>query len=202
MQKYADNVASAKTGRAIEKATVVVTKLDGSAAQIYSDNGTTLRPSMLTTDKNGYFEFYAPDGHYRLTISGPGIESIIRSDILLEDPADGNPFDLTSFYPGIPSASAKVTRVPVARTVSFPANLAGSIGIASVAATALTAFAVRKNAASVGTITFAAGATTATFTTASGAAFSLTAGDYLSIVAPATPDATLADVGFVLAGTR
>jgi lysophospholipase L1-like esterase len=90
MQKFADNVTSAKTGRAIDKATVVVTKNDGSPAQIYSDNGTTLRSSTLTTDANGYFEFYAPDGHYRITVSGPGIATLVRSDILLEDPADGS----------------------------------------------------------------------------------------------------------------
>lgn len=110
------------------------------------------------------------------------------------------PFDLTAYYPGVPSASVRVTRVPLARAVSFPANFAGSVGIASVAATASTAFDVRKNGTSVGTITFAAGATTATFTTSGAVTYA--AGDYLSIVAPATPDATLADPGVVLAGSR
>jgi hypothetical protein len=110
------------------------------------------------------------------------------------------PFDLTAYYPGVPSASVTVTRVPVARAVAFPANFTGSVGIASVAATASTAFDVRKNGTSVGTITFAGGATTATFTTSGAVSFA--AGDYLSIVAPSTPDATLADPGFVLTGTR
>lgn len=112
------------------------------------------------------------------------------------------PFDLMAFYPGVPGASAKVTRVPVARAISFPANFSGSAGIASAAATGAAAFDVRKNGASVGTISFAAGATTATFTTAGGAAVSLASGDYISITAPATADATLADIGFVLAGQR
>lgn len=110
------------------------------------------------------------------------------------------PFDVTAFYPGVPAASAKVTRVPLARAVSFPANFSGSVGIAAVAATSSTAFDVQKNGVSVGTITFAAGASTATFTTSGAVTFA--AGDYLSIIAPATPDATLADPGIVLAGTR
>ena len=110
------------------------------------------------------------------------------------------PFDLTAFYPGVVAASALVTRVPVARAVTFPSGLTGSIGKASAAATASTAFDVRKNGSSVGTITFAAGATSATFAAAS--AITLAAGDIVSIHGPSTPDATLADVGIVLAGTR
>ena len=111
------------------------------------------------------------------------------------------PFDLTAFYPGVPTASAIVTRVPVARAVTFPDDFAGSYGVASAAATASTAFDVKKNGSSVGTITFALGQTTATFVT-SGTTVVMAAGDVLQIVAPGTPDATLADVGFVLAGTR
>lgn len=111
------------------------------------------------------------------------------------------PFDVHAFYPGIPTASAKVVRIPVARSVTFPDDFAGSYGVASATATASTAFDVQKNGSSVGTITFALGASTSTFVTAAGA-LSLAAGDVLTIVAPATPDATLADVGFALAGTR
>lgn len=112
------------------------------------------------------------------------------------------PFDASAFYPGAPTASAKVLRIPVARTVSFSANFSGSYAKASANATGSTAFDVQKNGSSIGTITFAAGASTATFASAGGAAQSLAAGDVLSIVAPATPDATLADIGIVLAGTR
>lgn len=111
------------------------------------------------------------------------------------------PFDVHAFYPGIPGASAKVLRIPVARAVAFPDDFAGSYGMASVAATASAAFEVQKNGVSIGTITFAAAATTATFAT-SGASVSLVAGDILSIIAPASPDATLSDPGFALAGTR
>lgn len=112
------------------------------------------------------------------------------------------PFDALSFYPGLPTASAILLRVPVARAVGFVANFVGSYGTASAAATASTAFDIQKNGVSIGTATFALGATTATFVSAGGAAQSLVAGNVLSVIAPATPDATLADVGFALAGTR
>lgn len=112
------------------------------------------------------------------------------------------PFDVTAFYPGTPTASAILLRVPLARAVTFPGNFANSRGSASANATGSTAFDVQKNGASVGTMTFAAGASTATFTSSGGAVVDFAAGDYLSVIAPATPDAALADVGFVLAGTR
>ena len=116
--------------------------------------------------------------------------------------SSAQPFDLHAFYPGVPSASAKIVRTPVARVVTFPANFSGAYGKASANATASAAFDVQKNGASVGTITFAAGASTATFVTAGGTTVVTAAGDVMMIVAPVTADTTLADVGFVLAGTR
>lgn len=110
------------------------------------------------------------------------------------------PFDLSGMLPGVPTASALLMRVPLARSVSFPAGLTASRGVASVAATAQTDFDIKLSGASVGTMRFAAAATTATFIAAS--AINAVAGDVITVAAPATPDATLADVGFVLAGTR
>jgi hypothetical protein len=130
--------------------------------------------------------------------SGADATPTMRALVAADLPAQ--PFDLTAFYPGVPSASAIVTRVPVARAVTFPAGLTGSIGKASVAATAQTDFDVQKNGTSVGTIRFASGSASATFIAAS--VITLAAGDLVSIIAPATPDATLANVGLVLTGTR
>jgi hypothetical protein len=95
-----------------------------------------------------------------------------------------------------------VLRVPVAHSITFAANFSGSYGVASAAATASTAFDITNNGSTIGTATFATSATTCTFTTVSGTSKSLSAGDVLAIIAPASPDATLADPGFVLAGTR
>lgn len=111
------------------------------------------------------------------------------------------PFDVHAFYPGVPAAGAVLLRTPLARAVSFADEFAGSYARASAAATGSSVFDLRKNGVSVGSITFAAAASSGTFAT-SGAAVAFAAGDILSIHAPATADATLADVGIVLAGTR
>lgn len=128
----------------------------------------------------------------------PTFRALVAGDL----PSGTTVWDAHAFYPGVPSASAIIMRIPTARAVSFAANFAGSYGVASVAATGSTVFDVTKNGSSIGSITFAAAATTATFTTSGGSAQTLAAGDVLAIIAPATPDATLANVGFALAGTR
>lgn len=110
------------------------------------------------------------------------------------------PYDLSAMYPGIPAASVLMLRIPLSRAVAFPAGLTGSRGTATANATASTTFDIALNGSSVGTMTFAAGASVATFAAAS--PINAVAGDVLSVTAPAFPDATLADIGFVLSGTR
>lgn len=110
------------------------------------------------------------------------------------------PYDIGAQSVGAPSASLVMLRYAFPRTVGFPAGLTNSQGVAGTAATAQTDFDIRKNNVSVGTMRFAASATTATFIMASAQTF--VAGDILTVIAPGTPDATLAGVSFVLAGTR
>lgn len=110
------------------------------------------------------------------------------------------PFDMFAFYPGVPTASVLVTRVPVARVITFPASLTGSYVKARVAATAQTDFDLQKNGVSVATIRFAAAGTVATFIAAS--SIVTAAGDLISIHAPASADATIADIGFCITGLR
>jgi len=81
---------------------------------------------------------------------------------------------------------------------TFPAGLTGSYGTAGTAATAAASFAVAKNGTGVGTMAFAAGATIATFTM--GTATTFASGDVLTIIAPASPDATLANLAWTLTG--
>lgn len=102
---------------------------------------------------------------------------------------------ITTFREGIPAGSTIVYRVRVARPMSLPANLTGSYGDASANFTAEKSYDLQKNGVSFGTADFALGASTATFSTS---ATSFSAGDLLTIVAPAVADATGADVGFSL----
>lgn len=84
------------------------------------------------------------------------------------------------------------------RTVTFPAGLTNSQAYAAVAPTAAVALTIVSNGTSVGTINFAAGSHTGTFTAAS--SFVLTAGQILTVTAPASADSTFATVSFTILG--
>ena len=101
---------------------------------------------------------------------------------------------------GVPGASAKVLLHITSQAFTIPATPTGTpcYGYADIAATAITDFDIQKNGVSVGTMSFAATANTATFTFAS--PVSMVAGDRLAVIAPATPDATLADVYLTIHG--
>jgi len=87
------------------------------------------------------------------------------------------------------------------RAFSLPSSLTGSAGVLGVVPTAAQTFDIKKNGgASLGTINFALGASTATFTFTSGTSWA--AGDTLEIYNQATADATSADLSFSLLGTR
>ncbi len=115
--------------------------------------------------------------------------------------AVANPLDTGLGFSGVPTASQSTVPLKAVRNYSFPVDMVGSTGTASVAATASTVFSIEKNGTPFGTATFAAAATICTFVAASGASF-VAAMDILTVVAPATPDATLANIGFMFKGTR
>lgn len=113
---------------------------------------------------------------------------------------DDYPIDMGVFIHAKPDASEVVMQTVFARDVDFAINFNGSQAKASTAATATTPFQIFKNASNIGTLTFSAGGTAGAF--AMGSAVSFVAGDVLKIVAPATPDATLADIAITLTGLR
>lgn len=110
------------------------------------------------------------------------------------------PFAAACTWNGVTTASLVLIHLPMPVAVTFAAAFAGSYGVATTAATAQTDFDIKKNGTSVGTLRFAAAATTATFIAASPVSFA--AGDVLKLVGPATPDATLATLGLTLKGVR
>lgn len=161
----------------------------------FSDGGIFDRTSVATTsasqviiaDAGGYFG--SPDN----------VEAALQE---LGARTASFPVDIAAFYPGIPTASVLLYRVKVARTLNFAANFSGSQFTATANASASTVFDIKKNGSNIGTCTIGAGGTTATFATSGGLAQSLAAGDVLSIEAPASPDATLADPAITLVATR
>jgi len=126
--------------------------------------------------------------------AAPAFRALVQADL----PAQ--PYDAGGFFPGAPTASQLILLHVFSRSVTFPSGLTGSNGKAKTAATAQTDIDIKKNGSSVGTIRFAASGTVPTFIMASQTTFA--AGDYMEWIAPATPDATLADISVTLAGTR
>src|SRR5438874_9556745 len=117
---------------------------------------------------------------------------------LTGDGAIQGPAYVAGSWPGSPAAAQSIERYIFATAVTFPAGLAGSYGACGTAATAATTFTIAKNGSAVGTMDFAAGMSAASF--AMGSATTFAAGDVLTIAAPATPDATLANLAWTLAG--
>lgn len=110
------------------------------------------------------------------------------------------PYVVGATFNGVPSASQVIMRHPVPIDVDFATGLPDSQGFAEIAATATTDFDIQKNGVSIGTMRFAAAGTVATFIFAGDVSF--VAGDVLTVIAPASPDATLADFGLSLLGER
>lgn len=91
------------------------------------------------------------------------------------------------------SVSGKSTAgevVPGFAPYAFTSTAARSFARARVAATASTVYLVKRNGAQVATVTFGVGATVGVWS----AGVAWADGDFAVVEAPATPDATLADI--------
>jgi hypothetical protein len=113
----------------------------------------------------------------------------------------GVPYDIGGMSVGEPEASAIILNYVSTRTITMQDDFAGSFAEAQVAATALTTFDIQRNGLSIGSLAFAALATSGTFTTTGGGTETFVPGDVLTVVAPVTPDATLADIALTFFGT-
>jgi hypothetical protein len=101
--------------------------------------------------------------------------------------------NMSAFCSGLPTASEVVAGAifPVATTITQ----ANCVAKATVAATSSTVFTIAKDGTTVGTITFASSGTTGTISITSG---SITALQNVTITAPGTADATLANISFLV----
>lgn len=113
----------------------------------------------------------------------------------------GDAYDAAFWDPGRALAGEVVFKAVFGRAVTFPVGLANSRATADVAATgASSIWSIRRNNVQFGTMTFATGASTATFAAATATGF--VAGDILTLVAPNPRNATLSGIAGVLAGNR
>lgn len=113
--------------------------------------------------------------------------------------ADNIGYDIGGYYDGLTLASDIFLKFVTCREFFLPANLDGSNGHAGTAASASTTFDVQKNGSNIGTVVFAGGSSTPSFTLSADTNFAV--GDRLSVVCPASPDATLADISITIKGT-
>jgi hypothetical protein len=155
-----------------------------------SDNLEVARGSTALILPAGTAAFFATDG------TTNGLSQLTSAQ---EIGAPASPYDLAVFVAGKPEDGELVLRFVAVRDFTLPQNLTGSQGKAAVASTGNVSFEIKKNGASVGSVTFDASAT-GSYTFASAVGFA--PGDVLEIVAPATQDATLADIAIGLKGTR
>jgi hypothetical protein len=174
---------------------------------------TATRDLIVPANKKHYIVFNNTTGGQSIRIKtsgGTGITianggtAFVRCDgtnvVAISGGESGIGYDIGGFFPFTPISSQLMLKHVFTRSVSLPASLTGSQGKSGVAATAQTDINVLKNGVSIGTIRFAASATTATFIMASPQTFA--AGDWIDFIAPATPDITLADISYTLKGTR
>lgn len=108
-------------------------------------------------------------------------------------------YDVGSNTAGVPAINSVVMRFLAVRNFRLPVDLTNSQGRNATAPSAQTDFDIQKNGSSIGTMSFASSATTATFTFSSATDF--VAGDRLEVVAPANLNG-LADLAITLSGIR
>lgn len=105
-------------------------------------------------------------------------------------------YDLATYVVDKPTANEVILRFRAARAFTIAADQTNAQFKAATAATASATFNIAKNGTSIGTAVFAAGSTVATINFAAAVSFAI--GDVLSITAPATADATLANIDVTL----
>jgi hypothetical protein len=126
------------------------------------------------------------DGHILRYVSGDWVNGAF-------------PIELAIFAGGVPTDGEVLARIEVGRKFTIPSGASGSFASAGFASTGTATLDIKKNGASVGSVTFTTSAT-GTFTMASATTFD--PDDLFELVAPGTADATLANISVTLVGAR
>lgn len=203
------------TGIALSDADLMLTDAQMIGNMALKFTGTLTAKRMITVPARAKFLYVenATTGGYALSIKTPSGTDIALgsgerkllycngSDFsIVAEAGLSAPYDIGGSFVGKPSAGAVVLRFPLPRTVRFLSGMALSKGVAAIAATATASFSIRKNGIEFATMSFAASGANATFACAATTDFATS--DVLTLVAPASPDDTLSDIGFAFAGLR
>lgn len=119
--------------------------------------------------------------------------------IEIRGPRGGDRYEISNWDSDRPASGEEVIAHLFTTDAVFPAGLTGSIASAQAAATGTAVYAISKNGAPVGSLTFDASAT-GVFALAAQTAFA--AGDRFSVTAPDPRDATLSGVAMTFVATR
>lgn len=95
MRHYIDLVQN-QYGNPIQGVSCTVLMYPSNAlANIFSDNGITQTANPVTTNAQGAYSFYAPNGRYSIAFTGAGVVKDTIVDILIEDPTEANSYNIT-----------------------------------------------------------------------------------------------------------
>lgn len=162
--------------------------------------------SPATTSAVTYNLFFHENGQGTAAIGGRSSDGAFDAYTLMvaeEILADGTlltyPIPIDAFAPGVPTASQKILRYVATDAFNIAADFSGSKADAGTAATAEAVFPITVNGASGPTLTFAAAGTTGAFDS-SAVDIDIVVGDVIQVAAPASPDATLADISINIRG--
>lgn len=151
---------------------------------------------VFSTPAHGWLVYVQDESSFYL-YTGDSLEYWIPLGENLPEAA----YDINASKAGQPGTSEVVLTWPMVRSITFDDDFDGSVAVAGTAAgdSGGATFSIKLDGVEVGTLFFDEAETAGVFTSDSGGV-SFAAGEVLTIVAPASQDSTLADIGVVLAG--
>jgi hypothetical protein len=143
--------------------------------------------------------------HSSITVPGGNPAGDSGSAVADNNPPDIQPYALPYFAgeTAQPIGSELILKHVIPgdlASMTLPINLTGSYGGCVTAPTGAFTVTLKKGSTTIGTLSIASGATTATFTFAG--AISFAPGDIINCFAPSSADSTMAGLYFTLSGTR